>query len=68
MRLNIFNSKVMSGGESGEKVSILTGAKFYYWNAGDLTNLINKCLGNGSYSKEGLEAKIKSISDPNFFN
>jgi len=51
----------MSGGESGEKVN-------NYWNAKELTTLINKCLGNRSYSKEGLEAKIKSISDPNFFN
>jgi hypothetical protein len=42
--------------------------KVYYWNAKELTTLINKCLGNGSYSKEGLEAKIKSISDPNFFS
>ncbi|WP_147410651.1 hypothetical protein [endosymbiont GvMRE of Glomus versiforme] len=68
MRLNIFNSKVMSGGESGEKVSMTTGAKFYYWNAKELTTLINKCLGSGSYSKAALEAKIKSISDPNFFS
>ncbi|RHZ36541.1 LPP leucine zipper domain-containing protein [endosymbiont GvMRE of Glomus versiforme] len=68
MRLNIFNSKVMSGGESGEKVSMTTGTKFYYWNAKELTTLINKCLGSGSYSKAALEAKIKSISDPNFFN
>lgn len=68
MRLNIFNAKVMSSGESGDKVSMTTGLRSVYWNAKELTTLINKCLGSSSYSKEGLEAKIKSISDPNFFN
>jgi hypothetical protein len=68
MRINLFNSKVMGSGESGEKVSMLTGAKFYYWNAKELTTLINKCLGNASYSKQGLEEKIKGISDGGFFD
>lgn len=45
---------------------MLTGAKFFYWNANELTTLINKCLENSS--KDGLEAKIKSISDENFFS
>jgi len=30
MRINLFNCKVMSSGESGDKVSMLTGAKFHY--------------------------------------
>ncbi len=68
MRINLFNAKVMSSGESGNKVSVTTGAKFSYWNAADLVTLINKCLGSGSYSKEGLESKIKGISDGGFFN
>jgi len=37
-------------------------------NPFDLVTLINKCLGSGSYSKEGLESKIKGISDGGFFD